>query len=89
MARIVYVFIGLLIGGLCVELPFIPIWEKWFPFLLAAGAWWLPSAQVAWHRRRYARAVGQIARNLARAQPVLEGTVSVDDLLLPEKGEHP
>jgi len=31
VARVTYVFIGLLIGGLCVALPFIPIWENGSP----------------------------------------------------------
>jgi hypothetical protein len=87
VARITYVFLALVIGGLCVELPFIPIWEKWFPFVLAASAWWLPDAQVRWHKRRYARALGGIVANLAKAQPLLEGRVSTEELLLSEKGE--
>ena len=87
VARITYVFVALVIGGLCVELPFIPIWEKWFPFLLAFGAWWLPNAQIAFHRRRYARALGGIAREIGNIQPQLDGIVSTDELLLPPKGE--
>jgi hypothetical protein len=87
VARITYVFVALALGGLCVELPFIPIWEKWFPFVLAIAAWWLPTAQLAWHRRKYARALGGIALELASAQPRLDGTVSMAELLLPPKGE--
>lgn len=87
VARITYVFVALVVGGLCVELPFIPIWEKWFPFVLAVSAWWLPDAQVRWHKRRYARALGGIVATLAQAQPLLEGRVSTADLLLSEKGE--
>lgn len=87
VARIVYVFLGLLVGGLCVELPFIPIWEKWFPFALAAGAWWLPDAQAAWHRRRYARALGGIVRRLEQAQPQLDAHMITEELLLPRGGE--
>ena len=87
IARITYVFLGLLIGGLCVELPFIPIWEKWFPFALAFGAWWLPDAQTRFHKRRYARALGGIVAKMARLQPALEGRVSTESLLLPDKGE--
>jgi hypothetical protein len=87
IARITYVFIGLVIGGLCVELPFIPIWEKWFPFVLAIAGWWVPTAQVAWHRRRYARALGGIALKVASAQPRIDAAVSTNDLLLPPKGE--
>lgn len=82
MARITYVFIGLIIGGLCVEAPFIPIWEKWFPFLLAALAWWLPTAQLAWHKRRYSRALGGLVLELGRVQPQLDGTIRTEDLLL-------
>jgi hypothetical protein len=87
VARISYVFIGLVLGGLCVELPFIPIWEKWFPFLLAALAWWLPTAQLAWHKQRYARALGGIVQQLTRVQPQLDGTIRTEDLLLPDKGD--
>jgi hypothetical protein len=87
VARITYVFAGLLVGGLCVALPFIPIWEKWFPFALAFVAWWLPDAQVRWHRRRYARALGAIAQRMARTQKELEGRVTIESLLLTDKGE--
>ena len=89
VARITYVFLGLLLGGLCVALPFIPIWEKWFPFALAFGAYWLPSLQVAWHRRRYAGALGAIAVRLGSAQAALDGRIRTEDLLLPELPESP
>lgn len=85
IARITYVFTALVIGGFMVWAPFIPIWEKWFPFLLALSAWWLPDAQVAWHKRRYARALGGIARRMGQLQPQLEGMVSTEELLLPPK----
>ena len=80
-ARVTYVFIGLLVGGLCVKLPFIPIWEKWFPFALAAGAWWLPDAQAAWHRRQYARRLGAIVSDVGSRQRALEARVSLAELL--------
>jgi len=80
-ARVVYVFIGLVVGGLCVKLPFIPIWEKWFPFALAAGAWWLPDAQAAWHRRQYARRLGAIVSDIGSQQRALEARVSLAELL--------
>ncbi len=81
VARLSYVFLGLALGGLCVELPFIPIWEKWFPFALALAAWWLPDAQVRFHQRHYARRLGAIARQAAALQPQLEATVTVESLL--------
>jgi hypothetical protein len=86
VARLSYVLAGLVLGGLIVAAPFIPIWEKWFPFALAIGGWWLPSLQTAWHRRRYAEALGRIARDLAATQPRLDGAVRTEDLLLPEGG---
>jgi hypothetical protein len=82
-ARLTYVFAGLVLGGLVVWLPFIPIWEKWLPFALAAAGWWLPDAQAAWHRRRHARDLGRIVRRLAESQPALEARVTVTELLPP------
>jgi len=83
VSRIVYVFAGLAVGGLCVALPFIPIWEKWFPFALAIAAAGLPEAQGWFQRRRYARRLGAIARQMASAQPALERAVTMGDLLPP------
>jgi hypothetical protein len=88
VARITYLFAGLAIGGLCVELPFIPIWEKWFPFALAIGAFWLPNLQSFWLRRRYARALGALARDLGSAQKTLEQHVTTRDLLAPGDTTH-
>jgi hypothetical protein len=88
VARLTYVLGGLVLGGLIVAAPFIPIWEKWFPFALAVGGWWLPSLQVRWHRRRYAQALGLIARHVGSAQPRLEAAVRTEDLLLSERGDH-
>jgi hypothetical protein len=83
IARIAYVFLGLTIGGLILEAPFIPIWEKWFPFVLAIFAWWLPDVQVRFHRRRYARELGTIVTALERAQPALDQNVTIGELLPP------
>jgi hypothetical protein len=81
VARLTYVASGLLVGGLIIWAPFIPIWEKWFPFVLAIAAYWLPDVQVAYHRRRYARALGRIAVEVGRTQPRLDATVTVKALL--------
>jgi hypothetical protein len=82
-ARLAYVLGGLTLGGLIVWAPFIPIWEKWLPFALAAAGWWLPDAQVAFHRRRYGRALGSIIHRLGESQPALEARVPVSELLPP------
>ena len=85
VARIAYVFAGLALGGLCVELPFIPIWEKWFPFALSVAGYFLPDAQLRWQRHRYARQLGDIVRDFSALQPRLEQAVKLTDLL----GEPP
>ncbi len=82
-ARLTYVLLGLVVGGLIVWAPFIPIWEKWFPFALAVLAWWLPDVQVRWHKRRYARELGALVSTLERAQPALDQHVTVTELLPP------
>jgi hypothetical protein len=82
-ARLAYVLGGLALGGLIVWLPFIPIWEKWVPFALAIGGWWLPDAQVAWHRRRYGRELGRIVRRFEASQRALEARVPMSELLPP------
>lgn len=85
VARMAYVLGGLTLGGLIVWLPFIPIWEKWLPFALAIAGWWLPDAQVAWHRRHYARELGRIVRRLGDCQPALEARVPMSELLPPPR----
>jgi hypothetical protein len=81
VARLAYVFAGLALGGLCVALPFIPIWEKWFPFALSVAGYFLPDAQTRWQRRRYARQLGDVVRDFATLQPRLEEAVKLTDLL--------
>jgi len=81
VARVVYVFTGLCVGGLCVAAPFIPIWEKWFPFALSIAGYFLPDAQMRWQRRRYARQLGEVVRDFAALQPRLEEAVKLTDLL--------
>jgi hypothetical protein len=81
LARITYVGAGLLVGSLILWAPFIPIWEKWVPFAMAFAAFWLPTLQVWWHRRRYARTLGRVIAETAQAQARLDGTIRTHDLL--------
>jgi hypothetical protein len=85
-ARLTYVFGGLILGGLILKAPFIPIWEKWVPFAMAIAGWWLPDAQAAWHRRRYGRELGRIIQRLEERQPALEARVPMSELLPPGGG---
>lgn len=85
VSRLTYVFGGLVVGGFILWAPFIPIWEKWFPFALALAAFFLPDIQTAWHRRRYARALGDIALAMDKTQPRLDAHFQVDELFLPPR----
>ncbi len=83
VARLTYVFAGMVVGGLMVAAPFIPIWDKWFPFVLAIAAWWLPDLQMRSHRKKYARELGAIVTQLDGAQRQLDRHITVQDLLPP------
>ena len=87
-ARLAYVLLGLVLGGFIVWAPFIPIWEKWFPFVLAFAAWWLPDLQQRWHRRRYAKQLGELVELVGRAQPALDRHVDVGELLADNNGNE-
>ncbi len=83
IARLCYVALGFVIGGILVRAPFIPLWEKAIPFALAIAAWWLPDLQTRSRKRRYARALGDIVRALAGAQKALDQQITINDLLPP------
>jgi hypothetical protein len=54
-ARAAFALLGLVIGALIVWAPFIPIWEKWFAFLLAALAFAYPEIKKAAFDFRHSR----------------------------------
>lgn len=66
--RLTYGVIFFLIGLFVVWAPFIPIWEKWVPFALAALAPlftpWLPDLPLLLGRRRHAMALGILTMDL-------------------------
>lgn len=80
-ARLAYLAIGGAIGLFILKAPFIPIWEKWLPFAMAAAAWWLPDIQTGFHRRRYARQLGEIVLQMEQAQRQIERQVTTEDVL--------
>jgi hypothetical protein len=73
--RLSYAAIFFVIGLLVVWAPFIPIWDKWIPFLFAAlaplGSPWLPDLQLLLHQRRHALAIGLLQMDLDEAGRVL------------------
>jgi hypothetical protein len=70
LARLAYAGAGLVLGGLCVKLPFIPIPETWdvFAFATMLGAPFVPDLQVGWHRWRYRKAIEAVQRELAQGE---------------------
>jgi hypothetical protein len=82
VARLTYVAVGLIAGVVLLRLP-LPMRFKWLPFALAVGAWWLPDLQRRWHRRRYARRLGEIVAAMQTAQKALDREVTVQDLFPP------
>lgn len=70
LARLAYAGVGLVVGGLMVKLPFIPIPQTWdfFAFLTMIGAPLIPDLQVGWHQRRYRKSIEAIMQEMAAAQ---------------------
>lgn len=80
-ARLAWTGVGLVVGAFILWAPFIPIWEKWLPTLMALGGWWMPDV-LAWRsRRRYARALGEIVLACGSAQRLLDQSITTGDLL--------
>ncbi len=80
-ARLAYVGAAAALGFFVVWAPFIPLWDKWIPFAMAAGAWFLPDLQIGYRRRRYARQLGELVLQMGAAQKQLERQVTTDDIL--------
>jgi hypothetical protein len=59
-ARAVFGLIGLIIGGLILEAPFIPIWEKSFAFVLAAAGFLYPEIKKGFHDYRFSRFLNRL-----------------------------
>jgi hypothetical protein len=86
VARVVLALIGLSVGGFIVWAPFIPVWEKWLPFVLMILAPFLPDLQRAWHRASYQARVSALARDMEAAAHAL---IRSDPLDLGDAGALP
>ena len=60
VARAVYGLLGLVLGGLIVMAPFIPIWEDTFAFLLAAAFFLYPEIKKGVHDIRHSRLLNRL-----------------------------
>lgn len=67
-ARLAFALAGLLIGSIIIALPFVPIFEDTFAFLLTAGGFFYPDIVRYTHERRYARLLNGLIQDAARYQ---------------------
>jgi len=73
VARLTYALGGFALGTFLVKVPFIPIPETWdaLIFAMAIAAPFLPDAQAWFHRKRYARRVKAIVKDVQEVEAQL------------------
>lgn len=67
-ARLLFALLGLIIGSIIIELPFIPIFEAMFAFALAALGFFYPDLKRYTHERRHAKVLNRLVTDAARYQ---------------------
>ena len=67
-ARALFGLIGLVIGGLLIAAPFIPIWEDVFAFLLAAAGFLYPDLRKAFFDYGHSRLLNRLIAQAERYQ---------------------
>lgn len=72
VARATFALAGFILGILAVELPWIPVYEKWFPALLLLLGPLFPDLAMWWYRRRYRARLDELVDDLAKANETLE-----------------
>ena len=72
VARAAFALCGLLLGAIAVAVPWIPIYEKWFPWALFVLGPFVPDAYSWWYRRRYRKRLEGLIADLAREGAALE-----------------
>jgi hypothetical protein len=72
VARGAFALSGLVLGAIMVAVPWIPIYEKWFPWALFILGPFVPDAYNWWYRRRYRKKLDALVADLAREGATLE-----------------
>lgn len=67
-ARLLFALGGLVIGGIMIELPFIPIFETMFAFFLATLGFFYPDVKRFMTERRHAKTLNRLVTEAARYQ---------------------
>jgi hypothetical protein len=72
IARGTFALAGFVLGIIAVEVPYIPIYEKWFPAVLLVGGPMFPEIVMWWYRLRFRKRVNDLVRDLGKASKTLE-----------------
>ena len=72
VARGVFALAGFILGIIAVEVPYIPIYEKWFPALLLVAGPMFPEIVTGWYRWRFRRKLREMVRDLGKAGATLD-----------------
>jgi hypothetical protein len=67
-ARFLFALIGLVIGSILIELPFIPIFEAMFAFILTGVGFFYPDLKRYTYERRHARMLNRLVIDATRYQ---------------------
>jgi hypothetical protein len=67
-ARLLFALGGLVLGGIIIELPFIPIFETMFAFFLATLGFFYPDLKRFIAERRHAKTLNRLVGDAARYQ---------------------
>lgn len=67
-ARLMFALLGLLIGSIIIALPFIPIFEDMFAFVMTALGFFYPDIVRYTNERRYARFLNRLVTDADRYQ---------------------
>ena len=67
-ARALFGLIGLVIGGLVIATPFIPIWEDAFAFVLAVAGFLYPEVVQTYYNYRHSRLLNRLIARAERYQ---------------------
>jgi hypothetical protein len=72
VARGTYAVAGFILGIIAVEVPYIPIYAKWFPAVTLIAGPLLPDLVVGWYRLKYRRKLNGIVRDLGKVTQTLD-----------------
>src|SRR5712692_4497627 len=72
VARGTFALAGFILGIIAVEVPYIPIYAKWFPAVTMLVGPAFPEIIQGWYRWRYRRRLDELVRDLGKVSETLE-----------------